>query len=32
VAWEMYTLLGDASVETAADPQLRDFLGQSGAA
>ena len=29
VAWEMYTLLADANVETAADPQLRDFLGQS---
>ena len=29
VAWEMYTLLADANVETASDPQLRDFLGQS---
>jgi catechol 2,3-dioxygenase-like lactoylglutathione lyase family enzyme len=29
VAWEMYTLLEDANVETAADLQLREFLGQS---
>ena len=26
--WEMYTLLADADAETAADPQLREFLGQ----
>jgi catechol 2,3-dioxygenase-like lactoylglutathione lyase family enzyme len=26
--WEMYTLLADADAETAADPQLRQFLGQ----
>ncbi len=26
--WEKYTLLADADVETAADPQLREFLGQ----
>jgi len=26
--WEMYTLLADADAETAADPQLRAFLGQ----
>jgi catechol 2,3-dioxygenase-like lactoylglutathione lyase family enzyme len=26
--WEMYTLLADADTETAADPQLRQFLGQ----
>ena len=29
--WEMYTLLADADAETAADPQLREFLGQAGA-
>ena len=26
--WEMYTLLADSDAETAADPQLRQFLGQ----
>jgi len=26
--WEMYTLLADADAETAADPHLREFLGQ----
>jgi hypothetical protein len=26
--WEMYALLADADAETAADPQLREFLGQ----
>jgi hypothetical protein len=26
--WEMYTLLADADAETAADLQLRKFLGQ----
>jgi len=30
IPWEMYTLLGDADAETAADPQLRAFLGQQG--
>jgi catechol 2,3-dioxygenase-like lactoylglutathione lyase family enzyme len=29
VPWEMYTLLADADVQTVADQQLRDFLGQS---
>jgi catechol 2,3-dioxygenase-like lactoylglutathione lyase family enzyme len=29
VRWEMYTLLEDVEAETAADPQLRAFLGQS---
>ena len=28
----MYTLLADADAETAADPQLRTFLQQEGAA
>src|SRR5262249_23402602 len=28
--WEMYTLLADSDAETAADPQLREFLGQQG--
>ena len=28
IPWEMYTLLEDADAETAADPQLRAFLGQ----
>jgi catechol 2,3-dioxygenase-like lactoylglutathione lyase family enzyme len=28
VAWEMYTLLEDVEAETAADSQLRNFLGQ----
>ena len=30
--WEMYTLLADADAETAADPNLREFLGQTDAA
>ena len=29
IPWEMYTLLEDADAETAADPQLRAFLGQA---
>ena len=29
VPWEMYALLADADAQTAADAQLRDFLGQS---
>jgi lactoylglutathione lyase len=29
--WEMYTLLADAEAETAADPNLREFLGQTDA-
>jgi len=32
VPWEMYALLADADAQTAADPQLRDFLGQSATA
>ena len=28
IPWEMYTLLEDVDAETAADTQLRDFLGQ----
>jgi catechol 2,3-dioxygenase-like lactoylglutathione lyase family enzyme len=28
MAWEMYTVLADADVETAADPTLRKFLAQ----
>jgi hypothetical protein len=28
IPWEMYTLLADAEAETAADQQLRNFLGQ----
>lgn len=28
IPWEMYTLLADAEAETAADQQLRSFLGQ----
>ena len=28
MAWEMYTVLEDAEVETAADPTLRKFLAQ----
>jgi catechol 2,3-dioxygenase-like lactoylglutathione lyase family enzyme len=28
VSWEMYTLLEDVEAETAADSQLRNFLGQ----
>jgi catechol 2,3-dioxygenase-like lactoylglutathione lyase family enzyme len=31
IAWEMYTLLADAEAETAADRELRTFLGQQGA-
>lgn len=31
VPWEMYTLLADVEAETAADRQLRTFLGQQGA-
>ena len=31
VAWEMYTLLADVEAETAADSQLRSFLGQETA-
>ena len=27
--WEMYTLLADVEAETADDPKLRNFLGQS---
>jgi catechol 2,3-dioxygenase-like lactoylglutathione lyase family enzyme len=27
--WEMYTLLADVEAETADDPKLRQFLGQS---
>jgi catechol 2,3-dioxygenase-like lactoylglutathione lyase family enzyme len=32
IPWEMYTLLADADAQTAADAQLRDFLGQSAGA
>jgi catechol 2,3-dioxygenase-like lactoylglutathione lyase family enzyme len=28
IPWEMYTLLEDVDADTAADTQLRDFLGQ----
>ncbi len=28
IPWEMYTLLADAEAETAADRELRNFLGQ----
>jgi catechol 2,3-dioxygenase-like lactoylglutathione lyase family enzyme len=28
VRWEMYTLLEDVEAQTAADPELRAFLGQ----
>jgi hypothetical protein len=31
IPWEMYTLLEDADVETAADVNLRTFLGQPAA-
>jgi len=31
IAWEMYTLLEDVEAETAADSQLRSFLGQETA-
>jgi catechol 2,3-dioxygenase-like lactoylglutathione lyase family enzyme len=30
IPWEMYTLLADAEAETAADRELRNFLGQQG--
>lgn len=30
IPWEMYSLLEDVQAETAADPQLRAFLGQEG--
>ncbi len=32
IAWEMYALLADVEAETAADSQLRNFLGQQPAA
>jgi catechol 2,3-dioxygenase-like lactoylglutathione lyase family enzyme len=32
IPWEMYTLLEDVEAETAADSQLRNFLGQQRAA
>lgn len=32
VPWEMYTLLEDVDAETAADPGLRQFLGQASTA
>jgi lactoylglutathione lyase len=32
IPWEMYALLEDVDVETAADPQLRQFLGQEAEA
>lgn len=32
IPWEMYTLLEDVETQTAADPQLREFLGQGAAA
>jgi catechol 2,3-dioxygenase-like lactoylglutathione lyase family enzyme len=32
VRWEMYTLLEDIEAQTAADPELRAFLGQGGLA
>lgn len=32
IPWEMYALLEDVDAETAADPQLRDFLGQEQSA
>ena len=31
IPWEMYTLLADVEAETAADSQLRAFLGQEAA-
>ncbi len=31
IPWEMYTLLADVDAETAADGQLRTFLGQQAA-
>ena len=31
IRWEMYTLLEDVEAETAADPNLRAFLGQASA-
>src|SRR5262249_31493843 len=30
--WEIYTLLADSDAETAADPRLREFLGQQAEA
>jgi hypothetical protein len=32
IPWEMYTLLADADAETAADVNLRTFLGQQNSA
>ena len=32
IPWEMYALLEDVQAETAADPQLREFLDQERAA
>jgi catechol 2,3-dioxygenase-like lactoylglutathione lyase family enzyme len=32
VPWEMYTLKADVEMETAADPETREFLGQGTAA
>ncbi len=32
IPWEMYTLLADADAETAADENLRTFLGQQNGA
>jgi len=32
IPWEMYTLLADVEAETAADRELRDFLGQNATA
>ena len=32
VRWEMYTLLEDIEAQTAADPELRAFLGQAPSA
>ena len=32
VRWEMYTLLEDVDAQTAADPELRAFLGQGAGA
>jgi catechol 2,3-dioxygenase-like lactoylglutathione lyase family enzyme len=32
IPWEMYTLLEDVDAETAADRELRSFLGQGGTA
>lgn len=30
IPWEMYALIEDVDAETAADPALRNFLGQGG--